>query len=428
MVNNEAVAAFLLRNGVDLREMDAQAECRRFMDEMERGLQGEGSLRMIPTYLPVSKTLPKNTAPLLVLDAGGTNLRSASVRFENGQAVVEDFSVRAMPGSRGAVDRSEFFDALADSLAPIAGKSGTVAFCFSYPAQPLQDGDSEAVFMSKGVEVRGLVGARLGRGLQEAMAAHGLGSKRVLVLNDAVATMFAGMAGGYAACVGFILGTGSNTCYVQSPGVGKLSGVSSPLPINTESGGYALFPRGEIDLAYDKTTGNPGVQTFEKMISGKYQGGLTLTALRHAAGEGLFSSECAWRLANLKVLHAKEIDTFLDQKDMNALDQCCAAEADRSAMRQILEALAERTAKLVSIDLAASLLKSSGAKSGGKLGIALDGSVCHHSRTFREKLRQEAQALLGERLGLPYALHDVQDGSLLGAAVAGALSLEPALH
>ena len=58
--------------------------------DMENGLKGKpSSLMMIPTYLSTTGQLPLNK-PVVVIDAGGTNLRLAAVQFSgNGLDVLK---------------------------------------------------------------------------------------------------------------------------------------------------------------------------------------------------------------------------------------------------------------------------------------------------------------------------------------------------
>ena len=59
--------------------IDTEELINKFVDEMEAGLDGkESSLLMIPSYMSAEGTIIYNE-PVAVLDAGGTNLRVASI-------------------------------------------------------------------------------------------------------------------------------------------------------------------------------------------------------------------------------------------------------------------------------------------------------------------------------------------------------------
>ena len=73
---------FLLQTGMHPDLIDLQRQTSLFRREMQRGLAGDSSsLPMLPTYLTTDGVLPADK-PVLVIDAGGTNLRLARVTFQ----------------------------------------------------------------------------------------------------------------------------------------------------------------------------------------------------------------------------------------------------------------------------------------------------------------------------------------------------------
>ena len=85
--------AFLAKWGMGSDSIDMEALLGKFRQEMESGLKqgGTSSLKMIPTYTQVEGEVKKGE-PVIVIDAGGTNLRTCLVTFdENGIARIEDF-------------------------------------------------------------------------------------------------------------------------------------------------------------------------------------------------------------------------------------------------------------------------------------------------------------------------------------------------
>lgn len=83
---------------------------------MEAGLTGSvSSLPMIPTYLGIGKQ-EEYLKPILVIDAGGTNLRAASVRFTDTGFEVLDIVKRKMPGREGKISAEQLFSELTDTI------------------------------------------------------------------------------------------------------------------------------------------------------------------------------------------------------------------------------------------------------------------------------------------------------------------------
>lgn len=96
--------------------------------------------------------------------------------------------------------------------------------------------------------------------------------------------------------IGLIVGTGTNACYVERVERAELFDGDTTKPfvvINTEWGAFGEDGaidkyRTEYDHEIDRGTVNPGIQVFEKMISGLYLGELVRLILLRFAKEGLF--------------------------------------------------------------------------------------------------------------------------------------------
>ena len=86
---------FLESNGLVTRTLDRAALIAAFQREMDAGLAGKpSSLKMIPTFTGTPGEIKKDT-PIAVLDAGGTNLRGATVAIAERKAVVKTWKRRS---------------------------------------------------------------------------------------------------------------------------------------------------------------------------------------------------------------------------------------------------------------------------------------------------------------------------------------------
>jgi hexokinase len=277
-------------------------------------------------------------------------------------------------------------------------------------------------------------GELIGEGLLEAIAKRGgQSSKKIVLLNDTVATLLGGKAARanrvYGSYIGFILGTGLNSCYIESnAAIKKLSGLdrSKNMVINIESGAYDKAPRGTIDLAFDACTTNPGDHVLEKMISGGYFGDLALAVLKKAAGEDLVSKPCGQKLAALFELGMKDVNGFVDDPwGGSALSLCCggrdaAGSADRTAVYYLIDALYERAAKLAAVNLSSVVMKSGAGQDPCRpVCVTAEGTMFHKSRLFRQKLDAHMKNYLEDTLGLYCEFIEVENSTLLGTAIAG---------
>jgi hexokinase len=398
-----------------------------FHSEMLKGLNGEkSSLRMIPTYIEAENEFLKET-PVVAIDAGGTNFRAALVRFTNrGKIEIDQVVSGLMPGLDREVSKKEFFDIMSAYIKPLAEKSDRIGFCFSYPTEIFPNKDGRLLQFCKEVQAPEVVGQIIGKSLLESLGDTG---KKIVLLNDTVATLLAGKSASfgksYDSYIGFILGTGTNTCYIENnrnilknPELDR----DKSMIVNIESGNFGKAPRTDLDILFDNTTMNPGNYSFEKMFSGGYLGELCLTVLKASAGEGLLSAEGAERLNNISELPSGEANNFVANRTSadNILADCFTTDQDRSISVCIVDTMIDRAAKLVAANLAAVVLKTGkGTKPERPVLITIDGTTfykLHNLKTRFEKYFSEF--LSGERKRY-VNFTEVEQSSLLGAALAG---------
>ncbi len=360
---------FLQEHKIRATDVDMQQLVDLFTREMQHGLAGDkSSLMMIPTYIEADNQFATEL-PVLAIDAGGTNFRAARVWFtKDGKLEIADMIYDRMPGIDGEVSRDEFFKAMAGYIESHAKTCERIGFCFSYATEIYPNKDGKLLNFSKEVQAPGVIGEMIGARLLEAL---GMPEKPIVLLNDTVATLLAGKSASfgkaYDSFIGFILGTGTNTCYIETnANILKKTDLNADksMIINIESGNFGKAPRTDIDIAFDNTTSTPGKYTFEKMFSGGYFGGLCLAALKQAATEGVFSAETAAKLLALSQLTAEEANQYVTNADgdRGVLKSCLMNHLDEEACAVIIETLIERAAKLVAANLAAVLLKTNKGK------------------------------------------------------------------
>lgn len=403
-----------------------------FLDEMEKGLNGESSsLAMIPAYVGTDGTVAPGKS-VAVIDAGGTNLRVCLARFdEQGQIELSGFSKQPMPGRDHETTASEFYTVLADALEPLKDEFECIGFCFSYPATIMPDYDGRLLHWTKEIKIPELVGKHIGAGLLGVLETRGMTGKKIVVLNDTVAALLAGMAQGQAfnasSYIGFILGTGTNTAYVErNDNIGKLDGYlgAGSQVINVESGGFAGVPRGVFDLQLDDRSENPGRHVFEKLISGVYMGPLTLELLQALATEGVFSNSGGAALSIIKDLSTIHIDNLAanNGRDIGVLGSEVFSDADRDAMKTVFGAVVDRAALLTAVNVAAAVVKSgAGRDAAHPVCVNIDGSTYYKTYQLAEKAQAHLKTLLGNR-GLHIRCIQVDDAPVAGAAIAGLTS------
>jgi len=413
-------------------EIDMERLCEVFHNEMRKGLNGQdSSLAMIPTYIEVGKDVPTDK-PVIVLDAGGTNFRVATVRFDrSGKATFENLVQKPMPGLEGETTKDTFFATIAEYMAGVADASDKIGFCFSYPTEILPSKDGRLVRFCKEVKAKEVEGELIGENLLAALARAGHeGHKSVVILNDTVATLLAGVSAShemvYDSYIGFILGTGSNCCYVEfNNNITKLSGLDDHAQqiINVESGAFAKAPRGTMDIQLDESTLDPGQYTFEKMFSGAYLGSLCLKALQEGARQDLFSKAVSKKMLTAKDLQTREANDFLRSPNgRNPLADICAAGVtqDRAMVWYVLDGLIERAAKLVAALLSSVVLKTDkGRNPCEPVCITAEGTTFYELKSLKERIECYLKSFLHKQHGRYVEIVNVDNATLIGAAIAG---------
>ncbi len=429
----DAIIGFLKSCSMYYEDIDMEVCCDEFLSDMRAGLAGtNSSLAMIPTYIEIQKKLPKNQ-PVIVIDAGGTHFRAAIVHFEeNGKAVINNLRKNKMPGIEKEVSREEFFDVMAGYIKDIAPESNRIGFCFSYPCEIMPNKDGKLLRFSKEIKSPQLIGQMIGENLNRAFARIGIKEQHyIVILNDTVTTLLAGMAGfediNFDSYIGFILGTGTNTCYIEkNSNIIKVKNLDPQHRqiINVESGGYGKAPRGKIDLEFDASTINPGQQNLEKMMSGAYLGPLCLKVIQTAARNKIFSTDTASKTLSLQSLQTKDISDFLNNPHNTnstvgtTFSDC--SDSELTAIHYLLSNIVERAAKLTAINLAAVVMKSEKGKNSDKpVCIVAEGTTFYSLPGLKEKTEKYMQEFLVKQKSLHYEITYVENATLIGAAIAG---------
>jgi hexokinase len=414
---------------VSAEAYDAEVLLASFLKEMEKGLNGEASsLSMIPAYVGTSGEVLAGKS-VAVIDAGGTNLRICIASFDSkGEIELSHFSKRAMPGRDEEISGAEFYNVLVDALAPIKDEFEHIGFCFSYPATIMPDFDGCLLHWTKEIKIPELVGRHIGAGLIHELEERGISGKKIVVLNDTVAALLAGLAQGQSfgasSYVGFILGTGTNMAYVErNENIGKLDGYrgSGTQVINVESGGFGAFKRGSVDLLLDERSENPGGHVFEKTISGVYMGSLTLELLQALISEELFSDAGSAALSIMKDLSTIHIDNLAAEngRDVGVLGSEAFTDADREIMKTVFNAVVDRAAFLTAVNILAAVVKSGeGQDPERPVCVNIDGSTYYKTFRLAEKVQACLKPMLSAR-GLHIRCIQVEDAPVVGAAIAG---------
>ena len=424
MTPNEKALDFLQRHGMTPESVDPDVCIYRMLAEMRSGLAGEHcSMDMIPTYLSNDGQLQAGVQAA-VIDAGGTNFRSALVHFQPAGYTVTDMIKRKMPGTEAPCTWDEFVRFTADAIEPLMDRADVIGFCFSYAATITPEIDGRVITIDKEVVVEGCEGQLIGASLLAELGRRGITGKKIVILNDTVAVLL-GMAAGldkskYAGFIGQVSGTGTNTCVSLPVSEIKKLGLEGDngMIINLESGKYDGITGGDFDRMLDEQSHNPGQKHFEKLTAGVYLGEICHLMLNAAADEGLLSEECAEKVRALPVFDSAVIDAWACGEGYEMLG---GNEDDHSFAQTLSLALFRRSARCMCVNLLA-LAELIGGGREKPICMLAEGSLVQKGRCYRPELERLLELYGTEKRGIALELHVGQETTLPGSAAAALLN------
>lgn len=395
-------------------------------EDMRRGLKGEkSSLPMIATYLSNDGTVPEG-ACAAVIDAGGTNFRSALVRFTPDGYQVEDLGRWKMPGIDKPCTWNEFIAFTADHIQHLMDRTDVIGFCFSYNAEITPDMDGKVKRIDKEVVISGCENQLVAASLKEELSRRGIEGKKIVILNDTAAALLGGTVtldkSAYSGFIGQISGTGTNTCTsVPREMIEKLGLKGSRgMLVNLESGMYNGIESGDFDLLLDRESNNPGDKDFEKKTAGVYLGELCRLMLLAAGEEGFISADSLEKARALGHIDSAVIDAW---SAGDRLDEIAANPADGDFAQELSLSLFQRSARCMCVNLLAiALLIDAGKEADKPVCVCAEGSLVQRSHYYRPTLEKLLDTEGREKLGLHFRLFVGSETTLPGSAAAALLN------
>lgn len=395
-------------------------------EDMRRGLKGEkSSLPMIATYLSNDGTVPEG-ACAAVIDAGGTNFRSALVRFTRDGYQVEELGRWKMPGIDKPCTWNEFIAFTADHIQHLMDRTDVIGFCFSYNAEITPDMDGKVKRIDKEVVISGCEDQLVAASLKEELSRRGIEGKKIVILNDTAAALLGGTVtldkSAYSGFIGQISGTGTNTCTsVPREMIEKLGLKGSRgMLVNLESGMYNGIESGDFDLLLDRESNNPGDKDFEKKTAGVYLGELCRLMLLAAGEEGFISADSLEKARALGHIDSAVIDAW---SAGDRLDEIAANPADGAFAQELSLSLFQRSARCMCVNLLAiAMLIGAGREADKPVCVCAEGSLVQRSHYYRPTLEKLLDTEGREKLGLHFKLSVGSETTLPGSAAAALLN------
>lgn len=474
---------------------DLNIGVKAFIEQMHEGLQKTGtSMSQIPTYV-TAVTNGTEKGLYLAVDLGGTNFRVCSIELHGDTTFSLTQSKVAIPKELMVAKTSkELFSFLAKQIekflkahhddhyqadiqrrqtvsSPNGFRSAEIfqlGFTFSFPVNQVGINRGTLARWTKGFDIQDAVGKDVCELLQAEIDDLGLPVKVAALVNDAVGTLMARSytsPGKTGTLLGAIFGTGTNGAYVEKlSNVTKLESLkgsdydksTGEMIVNTEWGSFdnqmSVLPNTPYDEALDQESVNPGIQMFEKRVSGMFLGEIlrhAILALIKDPKAELFSDDHSGKnelhsttsIAEDSALYKQwGLDTsFLSivaadsTSDLRVVRQTlskdlsvdAASAEDAEAVKLLVNAIGKRSARLSAVAMAAIViatgnhLSHGGSVSDDIVDMGVDGSLVEFYPGFEDYIREAFRsipelALEGEkriRIGI------AKDGSGVGAAL-----------
>ena len=474
----------------DYPAAQVNAGVKEFIRQMDEGLgRNETTMAQIPTYVTA---VPNGTEKglYLAVDLGGTNFRVCSIHLNGDSTFSLTHSKVAIPRDLMVAKTSkELFAFLAKQIELFLQKHHDehyrahirrrqtislpdgyrdeeifhLGFTFSFPVHQVGINKGTLIRWTKGFDIADTIGKDVCALLQDEIDALGLPVKVAALVNDTVGTLMARSytsPGKTKTLLGAIFGTGTNGAYVEKLSrVSKMDAVhgdaeydatTGDMIINTEWGSFdnslRVLPVTPYDAALDRESVNPGMQMFEKRISGMFLGEIlrrALLALQKRKDIELFRDNDSkandigstttiqdesplfsqWGL-DTSFLSIVEADNspglrVTRQELDRALLVDAASVEDAEAVKIIAHAIGRRAARLSAVAIAGIVISTGRLTTDDFVDIGVDGSLVEYYPGFEDHIRTALREIpeigaAGEkriRIGI------AKDGSGVGAAL-----------
>ena len=338
-----------------------------------------------------------------------------------------------------------------------------LGFTFSFPVQQNGINKGTLIRWTKGFDISDAIGKDVCALLQAEIDALKLPVKVAALVNDTVGTL---MARSYTApgktntLLGSIFGTGTNGAYVEKlDKIEKMTALgegaefdrsTGEMIINTEWGSFdnelSVLPDTPYDMILDKESVNPGIQMFEKRVSGMFLGEILRRALLVLVNnpnvqlfkDGNSSSNemhTTTTISEDSALYSQwGIDTsFLSvveedhspslQIVRQALEKDLGVDSasveDAEAVKALVSAIGKRSARLSAVAIGAVVIKSGRLQTEDVVDIGVDGSLVEYYPGFEDHIREALREIseIGIEGEKKIKIGISKDGSGVGAAL-----------
>jgi hexokinase len=234
-----------------------QTISQNFLQELKDAHSGKKtSLAFLRNFVPTPFVKDGETFQVLVV--GGSICRNVLMKKEGNKLTILSHVEKDQPIFHKLEDFLGFIELEVDKTVT------HVALNFAFPLQPtVRDGKLDGILLygTKEHTFDGLQGKKVGEAVEQHMQTTKKQIIHVCVANDTICLLLSGSVDHSFDELGCaIVGTGYNAAFF----------LTEHEAVNLESGGFDKLPKDMIEEEIDRTSLQPGMQVFEKQVSGAY--------------------------------------------------------------------------------------------------------------------------------------------------------------
>lgn len=388
------IEKFFEENNFIYDNFDFDKEVQKFLYDMNNGLKGFGTLPMIPTYV-IADLHPSEGIKAITVDVGGSNLRISIAEIVGNRTVISDTFKCRLPGLDEPISFQEFINILASKIEPYLEFSNMVSLSFAHEVNHTAELDGTVIALSKELHIEGIKGKLLGKSLKQRLSKLGHKGVEVIMINDTlgVANSMIQRNNEFSSFIGLVLRTGTNSCYIENcQNIEKIQcKTGKDMFINVESGSFVPSIVSDFDVEYDKSTQKPNTAVLEKMISGKYLGGLFYLMIKKACSASLFSHDFAKNLAEYSSITTEQMSRFYAGNYFEGIfSNETASKQDLEILMYICDQLVCRAANLIAVKIVALAIKASKRNTKPVLCI-VEGTTYFGLKGFDQRVKEKVK-------------------------------------
>lgn len=358
-----------------------------FQKELIAALHNQES--SLPTILnPINKMTPSPGFGVAVA-VGGTNGYASAFRISR-EGVIK-FLNRKLFSIPEETTKEELFLLLTQNILAVANvrkKVSPIGIGLAYPLRPILHHhfiDGELLYMSKGRNIEGLVGKKVGQEYHKFLIKkYGIDTS-VIVANDAVCLLL----GGDGIEAAGVVGTGLNFAYWERRSsiaplkLGELNNfVQGEIAVNIESKNFDKIAVTSLREMVDKKSDDPGFSLAEKEVAGAY-----LYQIFNAGKDEILGRDFP-SFSSTDQLNDIITNAFIYPKGTD--------EKKKKLGQLFAERIFHRSAQIVAIQLCGILLKIG--KTKGIVPVVMEGGIFWKAKNYPTLVNLYVNMILPEAI------------------------------